>query len=293
MHAVPDAAREAGFEEEEGGNLEGVHVTDVHAAVGLDAAAAAQDGHPVDVAQGGFEHGLGLVENVEFGFDDPAGDGDSFEVFSELGEQPALIVRHGLVGEPLEHERAGHDRAEKIIVRFFECFGGVFGLEGPVDGVEIFPHLRGDEFAHAAGVFAGAYEAVDDAVGVLVGEGHVVAHPHGDGTFGGFGAVGVEDGEDAFPLAVLQGGGEVTDVDEEIGIDPEDAGDVFGALDVASHPVDRIGIAGEHGAIGLDRFEFREAGDGDLRHLVWSVAGLKFLGSGVCVAGFFTLLVLG
>ena len=60
-----------------------------------------------------------------------------------------------------------------------------------------------------------------------------------------------EDRQQALPLAGLQGRGEIADVDQEIGIDQQEPGDVLGAFDVAGHPVHGVGIAGKHGALGL------------------------------------------
>ena len=70
VHGVADGTREAGLEEDKGGDAEGLQVADAGAAVGFDGAAGAEDGHPVDVLEGRFEGGFDIVEGGVFGFED-------------------------------------------------------------------------------------------------------------------------------------------------------------------------------------------------------------------------------
>jgi hypothetical protein len=90
------------FQNQKRRHAQRVHVAEVIPPIGLDRAAASQHRHPVDVAQRAFQHLLGRFENFELGFDHPAGDVDALQIFAELGELPALIVRQGLVGQALE-----------------------------------------------------------------------------------------------------------------------------------------------------------------------------------------------
>ena len=105
-----------------------------------------------------------------------------------------------------------------------------------------------DVLADAAGVLAGAGEAVDQAVGVVRVERHVLrdARARARPSPGGKSAVGPEDGQHALPLPLLERRGELADVHQQVGVDQQQPGDVLGTLDVAAHPVHRVGVAREH-----------------------------------------------
>ena len=161
---------------------------------------------------------------------DPAGDVDALQIFGQLREQPALIVGERLIGQSLEEHRAGHDRAVQIIGRFIETGLRVVAAEGPVERVEIFPHLGGDVFADAAGVFAGAGEAGEDAVGVVGArrsECWATRWPIAPSASGN--CREPQDRQEALPLLGLQGGSEIADVDQDVGVDQQHTCDVFGA----------------------------------------------------------------
>ena len=101
------------------------------------------------------------------------------------------------------------------------------------------PLLGGDLLADVAGVLAGGDDAGEDGGLVasvedeLLGEGVGVAGPDR----GFWVAEGVQH---ALPTAVGAGGGFV---EHEVEVDVEQARGVFGALDVAAHPVETVGDA--------------------------------------------------
>jgi hypothetical protein len=108
--------------------------------------------------------------------------------------------------------------------------------------VETMPLLGGDLLADVAGVFAGGDDAGDDR-GL---EGGVEGERPGElvGVAVPFEALGLTESlEQTHPAAVGAGGALV---EHEVEVHVEQARSVFGALEVAAHPVERIGDAREH-----------------------------------------------
>ena len=114
---------------------------------------------------------------------------------------------------------------------------GAGGLE--VERVEAVPLLGGDLLADVAGVFARGDEQREDR-----GAGFDVEGEAADEVVGvalPLDVFGVVEGmEDTLP-AVLGGGGGL--VEHEVEVDVEQAGGVLGTLEVAGHPVERVGDA--------------------------------------------------
>ena len=52
--------------------------------------------------------------------------------------------------------------------------------------------------------------------------------------------------EDGAPMLLDGGVSEALEIEEELEIDVEEAGEIFGALDVTAHPIERVRDAGEH-----------------------------------------------
>ena len=89
---------------------------------------------------------------------------------SHAAEVPRLAVRHRRVGDPLEL-LAGEPNLLVKLVRVVECRPKAARvLEHQVEAVDVLPHLRRDDLAHAAGVFAGRGQAGEDRVRIVAVE---------------------------------------------------------------------------------------------------------------------------
>ncbi len=133
---------------------------------------------------------------------------------------------------------AGHPDRREQILRVGPVFG-VRGIHHQVELVELLPHLRRDDLAHGAGVLARGAQTGPDRVGALVIEGEElddVALGGGPVPFREFRRVagGVHQ---RLPLLCGADG----QVEHEIQVHLDEPRDVLRALDVAAHPVDRIG----------------------------------------------------
>ena len=113
-----------------------------------------------------------------------------------------------------------------------------------VELVDVLPHLGRDDLADAAGVFAGRPQAGQDRIRVL----GVEREKLDDAFLGG-------RADALLKLVVVAGdhhqrppllAGLARHVEAEVQIHRDEAGNVLGPLDVAAHPVDRIGDAAQH-----------------------------------------------
>ena len=118
------------------------------------------------------------------------------------------------------------------------------GIHPQVELVELLPHLRRDDLAHRAGVLARRPQAGADRVDVLLIEGEEL-----DDVLLRRRAVPFREllrvaggGHERLPLLRGAGG----QVEHEVQIHLDEPRDVLRALDVAAHPVDRIGHPREH-----------------------------------------------
>ena len=118
-------------------------------------------------------------------------------------------------------------------------------LQAPVQIIDLFPHLCGDHIADLARVFAGHGDAAHDAVGVLQvvqqEADHIGGAPRWIGLIEAAAiAGGVHQRQPGFGATrgTIKGHG-FTDLKE--------AGDVFGPLQVAMDPIQRIGDPAQHG----------------------------------------------
>src|ERR1019366_67381 len=168
----------------------------------------------------------------------------AFQEGAEADELPGLIVAHGDVEDAVDEVAAHADLvAEGGQVGGFAL--AAFGGEEQVEAVDLLPHFRGDGFADATGVFARRENSGKYGIGILRIEGEKAHHAGLRGCAVAFEkgsavAGGVHDG---LPLI-----GEVLrQVEHQIVIDVEEAGDVFGAFDVAAEPVDGVGDPAEQG----------------------------------------------
>ena len=122
-----------------------------------------------------------------------------------------------------------------------------------VGAVDLLPHFERNLLAHVPGVFARGGDAVDDRVRVLGVEGEEVDDVLAAGHLVVFVEILVVAGaaQDGFPERLLFLGIELGQIEHELEVDVEDAGDVFGPLGITAHPVEGIGDAGEHGFDGI------------------------------------------
>ena len=102
--------------------------------------------------------------------------------------------------------------------------------------------------ANHAGVFAGGVNAGQDRTGIAQVEREEFGHAAAVGDFvvflKEFFLAGAED--DGVPVFLAVGLVEALEVEEKLEVDLEQTGDVFGALDVAAHPIEGVRDAGEH-----------------------------------------------
>ena len=107
----------------------------------------------------------------------------------------------------------------------------------------MFPHLGGNLFADAAGVFAGAGEAGEDGIRVLLLEGDKLH----DRVPVGFLVKLVEKFlvferiDDRSPMSADGRFALTIEVEHQLEVDLQQAGIVFGPLDVAVHPEEAFG----------------------------------------------------
>ena len=158
-------------------------------------------------------------------------------------ELPGEVAAQGGVGDPVE-ELAGAADIPQLFLAGLVPEGFVLD-QGPIDVVELLPHLGGDHFANLARVLAGKGDAIDDAVGVVL-----VAHQEGHHVLGGGRRVklveqfpittGLDQGQPGFGAA----GGAV----EGHGLAHlHKAGNVLRPLHVAVDPVQGFGNPAQHG----------------------------------------------
>jgi hypothetical protein len=128
-------------------------------------------------------------------------------------------------------------------VKLREAFGTVGdevmmigALNLVIEAVELLPHFGADLFADLAGVVTGGDDAADDggAVGLFVAE--VMKEALRAHVAGGVG-IEAEGGKDAGPASEA---GLAGLFEFEVEVDADEAGGIFGALEVAAHPVKAV-----------------------------------------------------
>lgn len=106
-----------------------------------------------------------LLRGEEFGLVDLEQRGrgvGALKIAAEADELPALTVDHAGIGGAFEEVDAVDDRGELVADVGSKVRLRVRQVHLVVKTVEALPHLRGDFFAHLAGVFAGSIEAIND-----------------------------------------------------------------------------------------------------------------------------------
>ncbi len=152
---------------------------------------------------------------------------------------PALAVRHRRIGHALEEVHALHDGGEGFVGLRRPILGGSVA-DFDVQPVQLLPHFRADLLAHLTGVLASR--------GKTGGEGSTIGEV-------GRGIVQCEGVSEALerrsgqtvressPVALPVGG---YAIERQVQIHRHDARRVFGALEIAAHPVKAVGYAREH-----------------------------------------------
>jgi hypothetical protein len=173
----------------------------------------------------------------------------AFEVASGLEEAPALVAHGGGVGDALEQQGAVADFLEKIAGAAAPQIARGHGVEKQVDAVELFPVFGGELVAHGARVFAGLIDGGDDGVGVFRLENEELGHAAAGGLRVELGKQLLVTGalHDRLPVAGEGTVVEVAEIEQELEVYIDEARRVFGAFDVAAHPVEAVGDATEHG----------------------------------------------
>ena len=155
---------------------------------------------------------------------------------------PGLAVRHRGVGRADQQVAGPLDLREELVVAGRARPHRV--ADQQVEPVELLPHVGRDDLAGRAGVFAGARQAGEDRVGVLLVERQKLQDVLARGL-----AVAREK-----RLVVARGidqrrplvGQLLAQVEREIVIDVDEPGHVLGPLDVSRHPEDRVRHSAQH-----------------------------------------------
>ena len=180
--------------------------------------------------------------------------------FPELDELPALAARVGRVRQPLEEVGVALDVLEELVGAGGPHVRGAPGLHEQVELVYRLPHLDRDLVADHPGVLARREDAGQDRVRVAQVEGEEL----GDGPAFRSLVVLVKQllvagaGEERPPVLPKVRVVVSPEIEDELQVHLEQAGDVLGALDVPAHPVEAVRDAREH-HVGL------RPGGGDLR----------------------------
>ena len=169
----------------------------------------------------------------------------TLDLAAQLVEVPALVAEEGAFRGAGVGLHAFLDAGAQARQGVAFQLGGLDGHGVAVEHVELGPHLRADEGAQLAGVGAGGFQAVRDAGGVeavaeveLLDAGAV----HGQAALAQAVGVGV-DGDQGGPglgLAARAFEG-LRHVNQ--------AGQVLDALQVAGHPEQALGVAGQQGGL--------------------------------------------
>ena len=168
-------------------------------------------------------------------------------MLAELDELVGLAVGHGGVGDALEGLRAVAHLPVELVGAAREV-GGPLVLHREIEPVQVLPHLAADLVAHAARVLAGAGDAGRDGIRVdRVPDEELDTRCSSSACSkcSWNSASSPVQGDERLPAAL---GVLVGRVEEGVEVHGQGAGHVFGALDVARHPVERLGHAREHAA---------------------------------------------
>jgi hypothetical protein len=183
-----------------------------------------------------------------------------FEVFAELDEFPALAPRIGRGGETLEEMGGSLDVVEKIARAGGPDFRGGALLHVEVELVDRLPHLEGNLVADHPGVLARRKDARENRIRVAPVEREEVRHAAAISFAVAFfePLLVARRGEDRAPMLLDRAIVEALEIEQELEIDVEQPREVFGPLDVAAHPVERVRDPREHH--GRLRAEERRSG---------------------------------
>ena len=178
---------------------------------------------------------------VVIGLEEQAHAGGAFEIAADLDELPAFAVGHGGVGDALELVDGFHHLLEEG-GRTFAGFSVGLDLHGAfyfgardldVERVEFLPLFGGDLLAHLAGIFTRRDDAGDDRGFVGGVEGEVAGELVGVAV--PLEALGIAEGVEHAQPAMIGAGGAL--IEHEVEVDIQQARRVFGALEIAAHPV--------------------------------------------------------
>ena len=225
--------------------LDDVHGVELVAAVGLEgmpSGAGAQQRCPAQRTR----HRIGrhVEGNGGAGVDEACGLVGAFETETQAQEMPALITRRGGGGDALELIGGDeHPFIERGALALMQR-GGFGRLQEEAQAVDALPQLIGDLIAHGAGVFTRGADAVEDGVGIVGAECEEVGHQFTfDGGVGFVVALLVSRGHQNRTPELRFVCGFLTSVQQEILGGEQQAGEVFGALHVARHPINAVGDA--------------------------------------------------
>ena len=220
----------------------------MHAAVALaihlERARRAEHCRPLDVFVGRADICRRRQQQKVLHVEDPRGLVGAFQVAAQPAEMPALVVRHRRVGDAGELVARHFDDREQML-----GVAEAVGIEGrrvdhQVELVQLLPHLRRDHLADRARVLAGGAETGSNRVGVV----GIVREELNDALLGG-GAIAVRELlciarriDERLPLLHRAD----RHVEHQVERHVDEARDVLRPLDIAAHPVDRVGDAAQH-----------------------------------------------
>ena len=138
---------------------------------------------------------------------------------------------------------AGFDLIEEVRRAIHPCLPR-FGRENEqVEAVELLPGFEADLVAHHARVLARLADGRHDGIGILLPEHHELRHRGGRGLLvlrdEGILVAGALHNRQ--PMVTQHLVVQAAKVQQQLQIHIENARDVFGAFDVARHPVERVG----------------------------------------------------
>ena len=245
--AEVDGPREIAVEDEELGHIRGVDAS-VAFQVHLEGTHRAQQGRPLHVVEG-RAHILNLWQQDEvLDVEDPRGLVGALDHAPQLTELPGLAVGHRGGGDTDEGVACILDAVVEVVGELLDLFARC-RAHHQVGAVDVFPHLGGDDLPLPTGTLPSPLEAGQDGVGVGAVEGEELDH-----VLTGSVCVALDenvpvagDAHQRFPV-VVDGN---RDIEIEVQVDVDEAGDVLSPLDVAAQPVEGLGGATQHVAEAL------------------------------------------